>query len=62
MRQYKLCIQNDNNNNNNKMKKNHQKGQEAIFVGRKGERWREDKFYFYFFSFCFFLRSTKIGP
>ena len=65
MRQYKLCIPNNNNNNNNnnnhnKMDKS--KGRRGR-SGRRRECWREMiDFIFIFFSLCLFLRSTKIGP
>ena len=55
---------NNNNNNNNiiiiiKRKKiNQRKGERASRRERVGEK----KFYFLFFSFRFFLISTKIGP
>ena len=63
MRQYKLCIQNDNNNNNNnnnhnKMDKS--KGRRGR-SGRRRERWRERGYIlFLFFSlFVSFLDLRK---
>ena len=64
MKQYETCIQNNNNNNNNKIiiikgkkKKKKKGGRGRASTGSVRER----KFLFYFFAFCFFLRSMKIG-
>ena len=69
MRQYKLCIQkkknnNNNNNNNNNYNHNHNKKgkKQGADGGREGESVEVRYFIFNFFSFRFFLRSTKIGP
>ena len=62
MKQYEPCIQNDdninNNNNNNKKEKKSKGGEES--VGRMREM--REIYILIFFSFCFFLRSTKIEP